>query len=69
MARYVVERTFPDGLEIPAYLTLPKGVGGKALPTAVIIDRKGKIRYIESGTSTTRLEDMRQMIIKLLAEK
>jgi len=40
-----------------------------ALPTAVIIDRKGKIRYIESGTSTTRLEDMRQMIIKLLAEK
>jgi predicted transcriptional regulator len=39
------------------------------LPTAVIIDRKGKIRYIESGTSTTRLEDMRQMIIKLLAEK
>ena len=40
-----------------------------ALPTAVIIDRKGKIRYIESGTSTTRLEDMRQVILKLLAEK
>ena len=39
------------------------------LPTAVIIDRTGKIRYIESGTSTTRLEDMRQMILKLLAEK
>ena len=40
-----------------------------ALPTAVIIDRKGKIRYIDSGTSTTRLEDMRQFIVKLLAEK
>lgn len=40
-----------------------------ALPTAVIIDRKGKIRYIDSGTSTTRLEDMRQFILKLLAEK
>ena len=40
-----------------------------ALPTAVIIDRKGKIRYIDSGTSTTRLEDMRQIILKLLAEK
>jgi thiol-disulfide isomerase/thioredoxin len=40
-----------------------------ALPTTVIIDRKGKIRYIESGTSTTRLEDMRQIILKLLAEK
>ena len=40
-----------------------------ALPTAVIIDRKGKIRYIDSGTSTTRLEDMRQIILKLLAER
>ena len=40
-----------------------------ALPTAVIIDRRGKIRYIDSGTSTTRLEDMRQIILKLLAEK
>ena len=40
-----------------------------ALPTTVIIDRKGKIRYIESGTSTTRLEEMRQFILKLLAEQ
>jgi peroxiredoxin len=40
-----------------------------ALPTTIIIDRKGKIRYIESGTSPSRLEDMRQMILKLLAEK
>jgi thiol-disulfide isomerase/thioredoxin len=40
-----------------------------ALPTTVLIDRKGKIRYIESGTSPSRLEDMRQMILKLLAEK
>lgn len=40
-----------------------------ALPTTAIIDRKGKIRYIESGTSPSRLEDMRQMILKLLAEK
>jgi len=40
-----------------------------ALPTTVLIDRKGKIRYIESGTSPSRLEDMRQMILRLLAEK
>jgi len=39
------------------------------LPTTVLIDRKGKIRYIEAGTSTSRIEDMRQMILKLLAEK
>lgn len=40
-----------------------------ALPTAVIIDRKGIIRYIESGSSPTRFYEIRQMIIKLLAEK
>ena len=43
--------------------------GATALPTTVLIDRKGKIRYIEAGTSTSRIEDLRQMILKLLAEK
>jgi thiol-disulfide isomerase/thioredoxin len=39
------------------------------LPTAVLIDRKGVIRYIESGTSPSRLAELREMILKLLAEK
>lgn len=43
--------------------------GATALPTAVLIDRKGKIRYIEAGTSPSRLDEMRQMVLKLLAEK
>jgi len=43
--------------------------GGTALPTAVLIDRKGVVRYIEAGTSNTRLTQMREMIVKLLAEK
>jgi hypothetical protein len=43
--------------------------GATALPTTVLIDRKGTVRYIESGTSTTRLEELREMIVKLLAEK
>lgn len=43
--------------------------GATSLPTAVLIDRKGIIRYIESGTGPTRLDEMRAMIIKLLAEK
>ncbi|MBA2735411.1 MAG: redoxin family protein [Pyrinomonadaceae bacterium] len=43
--------------------------GATALPTAVLIDRKGVIRYLESGTSDTRIEEMREMILKLLAEK
>lgn len=40
-----------------------------SLPTAVIIDRNGVIRYVESGTSTSRIEEMRSMILKLLTEK
>lgn len=43
--------------------------GGTALPTAVLVDRKGVIRYIESGTSPTRMLQMREMILKLIAEK
>ena len=40
-----------------------------SLPTAVLIDRKGVIRYIESGTNPTRIEELRAMVIKLLNEK
>jgi thiol-disulfide isomerase/thioredoxin len=43
--------------------------GATALPTAVLIDRKGAIRYIEAGTSSSRLVEIREMILKLLAEK
>lgn len=40
-----------------------------SIPTAVLIDRKGMIRYIESGTNPSRIEEIRETIIKLLAEK
>jgi thiol-disulfide isomerase/thioredoxin/tetratricopeptide (TPR) repeat protein len=43
--------------------------GALALPTSILIDRKGIIRYIETGTSPTRLDEMHSMIVKLLAEK
>jgi thiol-disulfide isomerase/thioredoxin len=43
--------------------------GATALPTAVLIDRKGVIRYIETGTSDSRIEQMREMVYKLVAEK
>jgi hypothetical protein len=43
--------------------------GAGAIPTAVLIDRKGVIRYIEIGTSRSREEEIRAEIEKLLAEK
>lgn len=43
--------------------------GATSIPTAVLIDRKGVIRYVDSGTSAAREEEIREMIVKLLAEK
>ncbi len=49
--------------------TAQQAYGATGLPTTVLIDRKGVIRYIESGTNPTRLIEMREMMLKLLAEK
>ena len=43
--------------------------GATGLPTTVIIDRKGIIRYIETGTSETRLLEIRSVIARLVLEK
>lgn len=43
--------------------------GATAIPTAVVIDRKGIIRYIESGTNSNREQEIEETIKKLLAEK
>ena len=43
--------------------------GATALPTAVLIDRKGIIRFIESGSSPSRMEEMHRRIKALLDEK
>jgi thiol-disulfide isomerase/thioredoxin len=42
--------------------------GATSLPTAVLIDKTGKIRYIESGTSSSRIDEIRETILKLLKE-
>jgi thiol-disulfide isomerase/thioredoxin len=39
------------------------------LPTVVLIDRKGLIRYINSGSNSAREDEIEKMIKKLLAEK
>ncbi len=43
--------------------------GATTIPTAVIIDRKGIIRYIESGTNSNRGAEIQAVVEKLLAEK
>jgi thiol-disulfide isomerase/thioredoxin len=43
--------------------------GALNIPTTVLIDRKGVVRYVELGTSASRNEEIRKVIEKLLAEK
>ncbi|HRH44559.1 MAG TPA: TlpA disulfide reductase family protein [Pyrinomonadaceae bacterium] len=43
--------------------------GAGTIPTAVIIDRKGIVRYIETGSNPTRGEEIQAVVKKLLAEK
>jgi peroxiredoxin len=62
-----------EGLPYPFVISdgqaLQLQYGATGLPTAVLIDRKGVVRYVETGTSTYRLVQLRAMIEKLLAEK
>ena len=68
-------KTFRENHKIPYDFAVSKGqinqlnYGATSLPTTVLIDKKGIIRYLESGTSDARREEIREMIKKLLAEK
>lgn len=68
-------KRFRDSEKLPYDFVVAKDAstqllyGGTSLPTTVLIDRKGIIRYIESGTSPVRLAQIREMLLKLLAEK
>jgi thiol-disulfide isomerase/thioredoxin len=46
-----------------------RAFGASAIPTAVLIDRKGVIRYIETGSSPYRLQELKETIMQLLSEK
>jgi len=43
--------------------------GATSLPTTVLVDRHGRVRFIETGTSKERLGQIREMISKLIKEK
>lgn len=59
----------PYDLVVTKDQTTQRDFGATSLPTVVLIDRKGIVRYIESGTSSSGLEEIRENIVKLLAEK
>lgn len=69
LKEFRIKNSLPYDIAVARDQTIQIQYGATALPTAVLIDRKGIIRYIETGTSPTRLDEIRSMMIKLLAEK
>ncbi|MBV9240504.1 MAG: redoxin domain-containing protein [Acidobacteria bacterium] len=43
--------------------------GAMLLPTTVLIDRKGIVRYVATGTNSQRSAEVRRMVEKLISEK
>lgn len=68
-------KLFKEKYKLPYDFAVAKGqaiqiaYGAMSLPTAVLIDRKGIVRYVATGTSKTRTAEIRSEILKLLAEK
>ncbi len=66
-------KKFKTGQNIPYDFVVGKDItnqlryGATSIPTTVLIDRKGIVRYIESGSNNE--EEVEAMIVKLLSEK
>ena len=69
LERFKTKHKLPYDFVVAKDLSTQLLYGATALPTAVLIDRNGVVRYIEPGTSSSRLVELREMILKLLAEK
>ena len=69
LKRFKVKHNLPYDFVVTRDLDAQELYGATALPTAAIVDRNGIVRYVESGTNPTRIEEMRATILKLLAEK
>ena len=69
MQRFKTAQRLPYDFVVTQGQLTQMAYGATGLPTAVLIDRKGKVRYIETGTNPSRLVEMREMVLKLLAEK
>jgi thiol-disulfide isomerase/thioredoxin len=68
-------RNFVKAQRLPYEIAIAKDgenhafYNANTLPTVVLIDRNGIIRYITAGSSSTRDDETEKMLVKLLAEK
>lgn len=69
LANFRKTHNLPYDFVIAKEQTNQTNYGAKSMPTTVLIDRKGIVRYIETGAGESRKEEIRKEIEKLLAEK
>lgn len=68
LSDFKIEQNLPYPFVVAENQTNQINYGATSLPTAVLIDRTGKIRYVDSGTSESREDEIERMIMNLLAE-
>jgi thiol-disulfide isomerase/thioredoxin len=66
---FAAKRGLPYDIVVSDGQTAQLEYGAVLLPTAVLIDRQGIVRYVATGTNPSRMSEIRAMIVKLLAEK
>lgn len=69
LKNFRAEKKIPFDIAVTTSSESLLAYGVTGLPTTILIDRKGAVRYVESGTSASREEETRRAIEKLLAEK
>ncbi|MBK9154999.1 MAG: TlpA family protein disulfide reductase [Chloracidobacterium sp.] len=69
LQRFKEKHALPYDFVVASDQSTQSAYAATTLPTAVLIDRTGVIRYIESGTNPTRIEELRSAMLRLLAEK
>ena len=66
--RFKKEQKLPYSFAVADGQANQYAYGATGIPTAVLIDRKGIVRFVESGRNETREQELLKMIRKLLAE-
>lgn len=69
LRRFRDEQRLEYGIVVSRDIEAEFTYGVRALPTVVLIDRSGKIRYIDSGSSAARLERLRLKLEELVSER
>ena len=67
LKKFKTGKNLPYDFVVGKDITNQSNYGATSIPTTVLIDRKGVVRYIESGSKNE--EQVEAMIVKLLAEK